>query len=178
MKERDKGEGAAENRLKSAMPGTITKVFRKVGDKVKKGESIIAMEAMKMEHTLSAPCDGTGDVARHGGRPAAGKNELLERRERFVEGIELGLKRRHIVVFDHLHFRDCHLTTDVEQRVLNVNQTLSHCLAHIVNQDGANQCVELIHCAHGFDPGAVLGYPAPIGKAGSPVIAGTGIDLR
>ena len=48
MKESDKGEGAAENRLRSAMPGTITKVFRKVGDRVKKGESIIAMEAMKM----------------------------------------------------------------------------------------------------------------------------------
>ena len=30
------------------MPGTVTKVNRKVGDVVKKGESILAMEAMKM----------------------------------------------------------------------------------------------------------------------------------
>ena len=30
------------------MPGTITKVFRKVGDVLKKGEAAISMEAMKM----------------------------------------------------------------------------------------------------------------------------------
>jgi len=34
--------------LRSPMPGTVTKVSRKVGDVVKKGESILAMEAMKM----------------------------------------------------------------------------------------------------------------------------------
>jgi len=39
------------------MPGTITKVFRKVGDVVKKGESVVAMEAMKMELVIKADRD-------------------------------------------------------------------------------------------------------------------------
>jgi biotin carboxyl carrier protein len=39
------------------MPGTITKVFRKVGDIVKKGESVVAMEAMKMELVIKADRD-------------------------------------------------------------------------------------------------------------------------
>jgi len=43
--------------LKSPMPGTITKVFRKVGDVVKKGESVVAMEAMKMELVIKADRD-------------------------------------------------------------------------------------------------------------------------
>jgi biotin carboxyl carrier protein len=30
------------------MPGTISKVFAKEGDKLKKGDAIFAMEAMKM----------------------------------------------------------------------------------------------------------------------------------
>jgi len=40
--------------LRSPMPGTVTKVHRKVGDLVKKGESVLAMEAMKMELVLKA----------------------------------------------------------------------------------------------------------------------------
>ena len=40
--------------LRSPMPGTVTKVNRKVGDVVKKGESILAMEAMKMQLVLKA----------------------------------------------------------------------------------------------------------------------------
>ncbi|CAM6005213.1 unnamed protein product [Sphagnum balticum] len=40
--------------LRSPMPGTITKVFHKVGDVLKKGQSIIAMEAMKMELVIKA----------------------------------------------------------------------------------------------------------------------------
>lgn len=57
MKASQAGEGVGENVLKSPMPGTITKVFRKVGDVVKKGESVVAMEAMKMELVLKADRD-------------------------------------------------------------------------------------------------------------------------
>lgn len=39
------------------MPGTVTKIYKKVGDKVKKGESILAMEAMKMELVIKAQFD-------------------------------------------------------------------------------------------------------------------------
>ncbi|XP_040858548.1 methylcrotonoyl-CoA carboxylase subunit alpha, mitochondrial isoform X1 [Ochotona curzoniae] len=41
------------------MTGTIEKVFVKVGDKVKAGDSLMVMIAMKMEHTIKSPRDGT-----------------------------------------------------------------------------------------------------------------------
>nr|KAF6382836.1 methylcrotonoyl-CoA carboxylase 1 [Pipistrellus kuhlii] len=41
------------------MTGTIEKVFVKAGDKVKAGDPLMVMIAMKMEHTIKAPKDGT-----------------------------------------------------------------------------------------------------------------------
>ncbi|KAK2505186.1 hypothetical protein MC885_002410 [Smutsia gigantea] len=41
------------------MTGTIEKVFVKAGDKVKAGDSLMVMIAMKMEHTIKAPKSGT-----------------------------------------------------------------------------------------------------------------------
>jgi 3-methylcrotonyl-CoA carboxylase alpha subunit len=43
----------------SPMPGTLTAVMVKAGQKVTKGEALAVIEAMKMEHTLKAPADGT-----------------------------------------------------------------------------------------------------------------------
>lgn len=51
--------GSSELFLKAPMPGIITKVFHKAGDKLKKGQSIIAMEAMKMELVIKAEFDCT-----------------------------------------------------------------------------------------------------------------------
>ena len=45
------------NIIKAPMPGLILEVLFKVGDKVKKGEPIIILEAMKMENILSSPVD-------------------------------------------------------------------------------------------------------------------------
>ena len=47
-----------ENVLSTSMPGKITKIMVKPEDAVKKGQSLIIMEAMKMENILKAPCDG------------------------------------------------------------------------------------------------------------------------
>lgn len=44
--------------LKSPMPGKVMKVTAAAGSKVKVGDKIIVLEAMKMEHVISAPCDG------------------------------------------------------------------------------------------------------------------------
>ncbi|XP_074047126.1 methylcrotonoyl-CoA carboxylase subunit alpha, mitochondrial [Macrotis lagotis] len=41
------------------MTGTIEKIFVKVGDKVKTGDILMVMIAMKMEHTIKSPKDGT-----------------------------------------------------------------------------------------------------------------------
>lgn len=44
--------------LNSPMPGKIFKVTALVGDKVKKGQTILILEAMKMEHAIKADKDG------------------------------------------------------------------------------------------------------------------------
>lgn len=44
--------------LMAPMPGKILKTFVKVGDKVKRGEPLLVLEAMKMEHTIKAPSNG------------------------------------------------------------------------------------------------------------------------
>jgi biotin carboxyl carrier protein len=40
------------------MPSTVSKIFVKVGDTVKKGDNIISLEAMKMEHLIKSGRDG------------------------------------------------------------------------------------------------------------------------
>ena len=40
------------------MPGMIVKYEKKEGDAVKKGDALVVLEAMKMENSLTAPCDG------------------------------------------------------------------------------------------------------------------------
>jgi 3-methylcrotonyl-CoA carboxylase alpha subunit len=44
--------------VQSPMPGIIRDIFVKTDQNVKKGQKLIALEAMKMEHTLLAMCDG------------------------------------------------------------------------------------------------------------------------
>ena len=40
------------------MPGTVVRVECAVGDHVAAGQTIVAIEAMKMEHALNAPAAG------------------------------------------------------------------------------------------------------------------------
>lgn len=42
----------------SPMPGTILSVDISVGDAVKSGQTLMILEAMKMENEIMAPCDG------------------------------------------------------------------------------------------------------------------------
>jgi 3-methylcrotonyl-CoA carboxylase alpha subunit len=54
------GEGEGEGgRLTAPMPGKVVSFAVKAGDTVKKGQPLAVMEAMKMEHTIAAPADGT-----------------------------------------------------------------------------------------------------------------------
>lgn len=50
------GEGEP---LKSPMPGTILSVNVKAGQRVKKGDVLVILEAMKMENEIVAPKDAT-----------------------------------------------------------------------------------------------------------------------
>ncbi|GAA0404864.1 acetyl/propionyl/methylcrotonyl-CoA carboxylase subunit alpha [Cocleimonas flava] len=45
--------------LVAPMPGAVVAVEVKVGDEVKEGDSLVVVEAMKMEHSILAPKDGT-----------------------------------------------------------------------------------------------------------------------
>ncbi len=48
--------------LLAPMPGMIVKYVKNVGDAVSKGEPVVVLEAMKMENSLAAPCDGVVKV--------------------------------------------------------------------------------------------------------------------
>lgn len=56
---RKKWEKANENQVKSFIPGTISKIFVKEGDKVSKGQRLLILEAMKMMNDITAHTDGT-----------------------------------------------------------------------------------------------------------------------
>jgi len=54
------GEAQSEGgRLSAPMPGKVVSFAVKAGDKVRRGQALAVMEAMKMEHTIAAPADGT-----------------------------------------------------------------------------------------------------------------------
>ncbi len=46
-------------RLTAPMPGKVLSFAVKAGDTVSKGQALAVMEAMKMEHSIAAPADGT-----------------------------------------------------------------------------------------------------------------------
>lgn len=51
----------AENHLrevKAPMPGMVLKIKKKVGDKINMGESVLILEAMKMENDIKSPSTG------------------------------------------------------------------------------------------------------------------------
>jgi acetyl/propionyl-CoA carboxylase alpha subunit len=50
--------GESDGSVLSPMPGKIVSVSVKTGDAVKKGQTLLVLEAMKMEHALAAPFDG------------------------------------------------------------------------------------------------------------------------
>jgi 3-methylcrotonyl-CoA carboxylase alpha subunit len=52
--DQDEGSGS----LAAPMPGRIVQVLAKPGASVKRGEPLLILEAMKMEHTITAPADG------------------------------------------------------------------------------------------------------------------------
>jgi 3-methylcrotonyl-CoA carboxylase alpha subunit len=53
-----KKAGTQSGGLTSPMPGKIFKVLKEVGSEVKKGEAILILEAMKMEHSIRSDKDG------------------------------------------------------------------------------------------------------------------------
>jgi len=58
-------------RLTALMPGRVVKVLTAAGDTVAKGQALLILEAMKMEHTIVSPREGTIE------RVAFAENDLV-----------------------------------------------------------------------------------------------------
>ena len=59
---RARGAAAASNDVRSPMPGAVVQVRVVSGTDVRAGEALVVVSAMKMEHVLVAPRDGTVDI--------------------------------------------------------------------------------------------------------------------
>jgi 3-methylcrotonyl-CoA carboxylase alpha subunit len=71
--------GVSEDSVRSPLPGKIIDLRVKAGDTVSKGQPLLVLEAMKMEHTLTAPADGKVKSVRYGiGEQVAEGAELVE----------------------------------------------------------------------------------------------------
>lgn len=52
--------GPAEDAgLRAPMPGKVLRTMARAGDRVARGSTLLILEAMKMEHEIKAPADGT-----------------------------------------------------------------------------------------------------------------------
>ncbi len=55
----DPADAVASGSLLAPMPGTVVRVDVEAGQRVSQGDTVLVLEAMKMQHTVSAPADGT-----------------------------------------------------------------------------------------------------------------------
>jgi oxaloacetate decarboxylase alpha subunit/pyruvate carboxylase subunit B len=63
--------------LPAPMPGMIVKYEKNVGDAVNEGETIVILEAMKMENALAAPASGTVKAINFGSGDNVAKGDVL-----------------------------------------------------------------------------------------------------
>lgn len=66
-------ETTSDNKLISPMPGKVIKLYVREGDKVKKGDMLLIVEAMKMENNIMAPRNATVKEVR------VSEQEMVER---------------------------------------------------------------------------------------------------
>src|SRR3546814_2721486 len=75
---------SVEGRLFAPMPAKVIRVAAGVGDRVARGDVLLVLEAMKMEHGVAAPADGVvaalavaeGDLVEEGARSEEHTSEL------------------------------------------------------------------------------------------------------
>lgn len=69
------GEGKIVN---SPIQGQVTKINVKVGDKVKKGDTLLIVEAMKLENEVPSPFDGeVAEILVNKGQNVAAKEAVI-----------------------------------------------------------------------------------------------------
>ena len=84
---RARARGPAGGGLEAPMPGVVTRVLVAAGDEVRRGQPLVAIEAMKMEHLVRAPRDGrVRKVAARAGETVNGGTALVELEEPAATG--------------------------------------------------------------------------------------------
>lgn len=63
--------------MNAPMPGMIVSYQKKVGDTVEKGDTVLVLEAMKMENNLVAPVSGTITAINYSSGDNVAKNDVL-----------------------------------------------------------------------------------------------------
>ncbi|MFC1887572.1 pyruvate carboxylase subunit B [Candidatus Cloacimonadota bacterium] len=76
---KEKKEIASDNsgNLVAPIPGMIIEYKVRVGEKVKTGDTVVVLEAMKMFNNLSAPCDGEVKVIDYNAGDQVAKGDIL-----------------------------------------------------------------------------------------------------
>ena len=54
-----RGGTASDGRIRAMMAGKVVAVYAAAGERVEAGQPVLTLEAMKIEHTLTAPLGGT-----------------------------------------------------------------------------------------------------------------------
>jgi len=70
-------KSAKKKEIKAPMPGKVFEILVKDGDKVKSGEGLLILEAMKMENVIKAPHDMTVKEIKVSLGQAVDKGEIL-----------------------------------------------------------------------------------------------------
>lgn len=73
----DKVAAHKVNVVKAPMPGLVLKLIVKDGEEIKAGDSLLILEAMKMENVIKSPGTGTIKLIRVKERDAVEKNQVL-----------------------------------------------------------------------------------------------------
>ncbi len=75
----EEADAISDNKLISPMPGKVIKLFVKQGDAVQKGDTILIVEAMKMENNIVAPKDAVIEEVHVAEQDMVDRNKLLIR---------------------------------------------------------------------------------------------------
>ena len=126
---------------------------------------------------FGAAAHGAAVVGLRCGARAAGEDEVLERRQRFVPRIQCGFELVDLFAADHAHAGDAHFAAQIEEVVLHVGEVGAYVVGQGFGEQQADAGVELVDFAQRVDAQAVLGNPLAVAEAGGAGVAGAGVDL-
>ncbi|MCK5418732.1 MAG: acetyl-CoA carboxylase biotin carboxyl carrier protein subunit, partial [Desulfobacterales bacterium] len=71
------GEAVEGTPVTAPMPGMIVKYEKEIGDSISQGETVVVLEAMKMENALPAPASGTIKSVNFSSGDSVAKGDVL-----------------------------------------------------------------------------------------------------